>query len=139
MNYVVCFIFVGVIALGLILFIFMSFNKKGVHKLDIEKYRVRYLELENNLKKDDDFSYHMTIINADKLLDQALKDIGYSGLTMGERLKSARSKFNKNNNVWAAHKLRNRIVHEQNVTLTYQECRKTLLYFKDALKDLGAI
>ena len=139
MNCVVCFVLVGVIVLGLLLFIFISFNKKGIHKLDIEKYRVKYLEIENNLKQDDDLSYHMTIINADKLLDQALKDIGFSGSTMGERLKSAKSKFKNNNNVWEAHKLRNRIVHEESVSLTYRDCRIALIGFKEALKDLGAI
>lgn len=139
MNCIVCFVLVGVIILGLLLFIFISFSKKGTHQLDLEKYRVKYLEIENNLKKDDDLSCHMTIINADKLLDQALKDIGYSGATMGERLKSARSKFKNNNKVWEAHKLRNRIVHEPNVSLSYRDCRIALLGFKEALKDLGAI
>lgn len=139
MNYTVFFVLVGIIILGLLLFIFISFSKKGAHQLDLEKYRVKYLEIENNLKKDDDLSYHMTIINADKLLDQALKDIGYSGATMGERLKSASSKFKNNNKVWESHKLRNRIVHEQNVSLNYRDCRIALLGFKEALKDLGAI
>lgn len=139
MNYLICFLLVGIIIFGLLLFVLISFNKKGIHKLDVEKYRVKYLEIENNLKKDDDLSYHMTIINADKLLDQALKDIGFLGSTMGERLKSASSKFKNNNKVWGAHKLRNRIVHEQNVVLTYRDCRIALLGFKEALKDLGAI
>lgn len=141
MNYSIFFLLVGIIILGLILisFVFISSNKKGIHKLDVEKYRVKYLEIENNLKKDDDLSYHMTIINADKLLDQALKDIGFSGSTMAERLKSANLKFKNNNKVWNVHKLRNRIVHEQNVVLTYRDCEIALLSFKEALKDLGAI
>ena len=75
MNCLICFILVAIIILGLALFILMSFNKGAPVKLDVEKYRVSYLEIENNLKQDD-LSCHMTIINADKLLDQALKDLG---------------------------------------------------------------
>ncbi len=138
MNCLICFILVAIIILGLALFILMSFNKGAPVKLDVEKYRVSYLEIENNLKQDD-LSCHMTIINADKLLDQALKELRIPGVTMGDRLKNAKSKFHNNDRVWSAHKLRNRIVHEHGVDLTYKDCRVALAGFKEALKDLGAI
>lgn len=56
------------------------------------------------------------LIEADKLLDHTMKMRGIRGETMGDRLKNAKSYYDKNayNNIWEAHKIRNRIAHEQN-------------------------
>jgi hypothetical protein len=80
----------------------------------------------------------LAIFEADKLLDHALKNRGYPGETMGERLKSARSSFMNNDAVWQAHKLRNRLAHEQNVQLNGFSTDQALRGFRAALKDLGA-
>jgi hypothetical protein len=58
---------------------------------------------------------------------------------MGERMKSARKTWTNANHVWSAHKLRNRIAHETNVRVSFDETRRALSAFKHALKDLGAI
>jgi hypothetical protein len=52
----------------------------------------------------------------DKLLDYALQQSYYEGNTLGERLKAASPKFNKQvyNTIWESHKIRNRLVHEMN-------------------------
>lgn len=138
MNLMVYFILVAIIIFGLALLLVISVNKKGFKKLDVEKYRIKYLQIENSLKNGDEVSYRMSVIDADKLLDQVLKDLGVKGKTMGDRLKNGRNRFKDNNDVWNAHKLRNRIVHEE-VELTYRECNLALANFKRALRDLGAI
>ena len=81
----------------------------------------------------------MAILNADKLLDAALKELGYRGQTMGDRMKSAKVAFSNNNSLWSAHKLRNRIAHETDVKIGYTATRRALASFKQGLKDLGAI
>jgi hypothetical protein len=65
------------------------------------------------------------LIESDKLLDHALKMSGTKGNTMGERLKSAKNRFDRDSyhRVWEAHKLRNRIAHEQNVTFKTNEIK----------------
>lgn len=80
----------------------------------------------------------LAIFEADKLLDHALKNRGYPGETMGERLKAARGSFMNNDAVWHAHKLRNRLAHEQNVPLNGLTVDQALRGFRAALKDLGA-
>jgi hypothetical protein len=79
------------------------------------------------------------VLNADKLVDQALRESGINGETMGERLKSSATKFSDLNGLWTAHKLRNRIAHEPDVAVSYDEARYALNCFRKALKDLGAI
>jgi hypothetical protein len=84
-------------------------------------------------------TWPLAIINADKLLDTALKKRRFSGKTMGERLVSAQKKFTNNDSVWFAHKLRNRLVHEQDVSLREKDVKEALIGFRQALKDLGAL
>jgi hypothetical protein len=121
------------------MFAVMSFGKKGSKHLNVEQYRVKYLEIENNLDKDKSTTYYMTILNADKLVDKALQDRGIRGETMGERMKNASNIFRDRNGVWSAHKLRNRIAHESDAVISYKDARYALACFKKALKDLGAI
>lgn len=54
------------------------------------------------------------IIDLDSLLDHGFKGLHLAGSTMGERLKSAKTLFDRDlyNRIWDAHKLRNRLVHE---------------------------
>jgi transposase len=56
---------------------------------------------------------------------------------MGERMKN--STWSNADAVWQAHKLRNRIAHESDVTVSYDDARRALAGFKLGLKDLGAI
>ena len=81
----------------------------------------------------------LAVINADKLLDQALKRRSFRGKTMGERLVSAQRALSDNDAVWYAHKLRNRLVHEDHTNLSAKDAQKALAGFKQGLRDLGAL
>ncbi|MEX0934232.1 MAG: hypothetical protein WDZ42_00350 [Candidatus Saccharimonadales bacterium] len=84
-------------------------------------------------------SANLAIVEADKLLDYVLKKRGYSGETMGDRLKSAGGDFTYINDVWEAHKLRNKIVHEADYEVDQRLVGRSLEQFKQALKDLGVM
>lgn len=86
----------------------------------------------------DKTTWPLAIINADKLLDEALKKRHYKGKTMGERLVSAQRMLTNNDGVWFGHKLRNRVVHEQ-TKLREGDVKKALVGLRQALKDLGAL
>lgn len=130
-------LFVGVLIVGVVLFAVMS-RSKG-RTLNQDKYRSDWLAIERSLVKDNEASYHMCILNADKLLDKALKESGYKGNTMGERMKAAGKTWSNANVVWTAHKLRNQIAHETNVKVQYDTARRALGAFKQGLKDVEAI
>ncbi len=131
----------AIVIFGGLMFLFISKNtiKRCRTHLNVEDYRVKFLAAENQLKRDDQASYSLSVLNADKLVDQALRELGLPGDTMGEKLKNSPKKFSDVNSLWAAHKLRNRIAHETNVIVGYDEARYALVSFKKALKDLGAI
>jgi len=84
-------------------------------------------------------TWPLAIINADKLLDEALKKRKFKGKTMGERLVAAQRTLSDNDGVWFGHKLRNQLVHEDSVKLKEKDVRQALLGFRRALKDLGAL
>jgi hypothetical protein len=139
MDQTVVFMLATIIIIGALLFAIIGFTRKGPRHLDVDQYRSKWLAIEQQLKRDVVASYSMCVLNADKLLDQALKDRGLKGETMGDRLKSAKDIFTNRNNVWSAHKLRNKIAHEPDVRVTYDAARYALADFKRALKDVGAI
>lgn len=119
--------------------ILLAVVTKGQKQLDKQKYRSKWLKVEASLQKNTPASYHLAVLNADKLLDQAMKEAGYKGSTMGDRMKNAKQVFSNRNGVWAAHKLRNQIAHETDVRVEYDAARRALASFKQALKDVGAI
>lgn len=135
----IIFFFVAILIVGALLFAVISLTKRGGSPLNVDKYRSKWLAIEQQLKRDEPTSYHLCVLNADKLVDQALRDRGYRGNTMGERMKSAKEKWSSRENIWRAHKLRNEIAHEPDVRVSYEDARAALSGFKQGLKDLGAI
>lgn len=78
------------------------------------------------------------IMEADKLLDEVLGKLGYAG-SMGDKLKKAGPAFTNINDVWFAHKTRNRLAHELGAKVSPDEARIVLSKFERALKDIGLL
>lgn len=81
----------------------------------------------------------IAIIEADKLLDTVFKAMNVPGETMGERLKAAGYRRPALRNVWTAHRVRNRLVHETDYELRDRDVRETLEDFKRALQELKVL
>jgi hypothetical protein len=130
---------IGVIVFGLVVLVGVGYLGKKVvpSKLNQEYYQKRWSELLTRVKTSDGMS--LAVIDADKLVDDALKKRHFRGKTMGERLVAAQRTLTDNDAVWYAHKLRNRLVHEQNVRLKKRDVQKALAGFRQALRDLGAL
>ena len=119
-----------VLALLVVGLVFFFSRKRTVSTAD----RKFFLEKWQGILGYEDF--HRAILDADKLLDLALKKKGYEG-SLGEKLKRAGKLFSKLDDVWAAHKFRNRVAHELQMTIHPGEGKKILGYFKRAFQDLG--
>jgi hypothetical protein len=81
----------------------------------------------------------MSIVHADKLLDEALKCSGYGGENMGQRLISAKYRLKSKDAVWSAHRLRNKIVHEPLAEPSEKEVNIALRGYHKAFRDLGIL
>lgn len=135
---VVTFIIAILIVAVLIFVAILLTGKRGYH-FNVTQYQAKFLAIENKLSQDNPATFMTTIIEADKLLDKAMIEMGAAGKTMGDRLKKIGSRFSNLNAVWRAHKLRNAIAHESDIEVSFKQASHALQIYKQALKDLGAI
>ena len=128
---------VVVISAVVITIVMLTRGRSGL--LNKQEFRVRWLEIENALDKNNLATYQFAVLSADKLLDLALRELGIEGGTTGDRLKKSKSKFANPNTVWTAHKLRNQIAHQADIKVDPVIMRRALATYKKSLKELGAI
>lgn len=132
----VAIIFLFVVILAVLVTARIVFRRKRP-KLNQKYFESKWKEIQEMLI--DMNGAKMAVIEADKLLDEALKQLHIGGSTMGERLVAAQRKLTNNDAVWTAHKLRNRLVHETEIRLKKSQIKDALIGFRRALKDLGAL
>lgn len=133
------FILVAVLLAAIVGVVYLMVTSKHGSQLNVQRYQTKWLEIENSVTRDNAASWQLAIMNADKLLDQALRERRFKGQTMGERMKSAQKVWKNANHLWGAHKIRNQLAHEVNANVTYDITLRSLSAFKQGLKDLGAI
>jgi len=87
----------------------------------------------------DESTWLKAIVEADILLDEALKRCSFKGQNTGQRLANATRSISNPDLIWQAHKLRNRLTHESGVKLSKKIVIRALEGYRGALKDLGAL
>lgn len=84
--------------------------------------------------------YKLAVIEADSMLDDILKNMGFTGDTLGDRLASLTNETLPSiNAVLESHKVRNNIVHNPDFQLTLNDAKKALEVFETALTDLRVL
>ncbi|HVC35948.1 MAG TPA: hypothetical protein VNE40_00675 [Candidatus Dormibacteraeota bacterium] len=130
----IIFVFIGLGVLAIIGFFLFYRRPRRLNQISFTK---RWHELQTLCAKK--ATWPLAIIEADKLLDEALKKRRFKGKTTGERLVAAQHTLSFNEMVWFGHKLRNKLVHGEYSPAGKREVKQALLGFLQALKDLGAI
>jgi hypothetical protein len=128
----------GIVAVFLLVF-FASrkLGKRRKKKLNHDYFMERWIALQKCCSTRR--TWPDAIIEADALLDEALRRCGYKGRTTGERLVSAQRALTNNESVWFGHKLCKRIPEEDVRRLRKQDILEALHGFRQALRDLGAL
>jgi len=94
----------------------------------------------DKLEKNNESDYKLALIEADNIFDNLLKKIGYQGEDMGERLKQiTEAQLANIDDLWQAHKVRNRIAHESDFKLTYSQTKRAIEIFQRAARDLETL
>jgi len=79
----------------------------------------------------------MAIVEADDLLDASLRRMGFAGQTLEEKLSKLTSATVGNlDDVYAAHKVRNNIVHNPDYRLSQDEAKVTMDAYQKAFNSL---
>lgn len=130
---------IGAIVFGMIVLALIGrySEKISSYRVYQKRFQKKWLELLNLVKTPEGMS--LAVINADKLLDEALRRRHFKGGSMGERLVSAQHNLSDNDRVWYAHKLRNRLVHETDARIKKKDAVRALEGIRQGLKDLGAL
>jgi hypothetical protein len=111
----------------------------GSASLGKQDFALQWQRIETVMAQPGLESSRSAIVEADKLLDAALRQSGFRGETMGERLKSAREHFGNNviyQGLWEAHKMRNALAHELGFDLPKSVAEQQLQKFKAGLQYL---
>ena len=101
------------------------------------KFQAQWKDLQTFCKSKD--TWALAVINADKLLDEALIKKRLKGKSMGERLVEAQKMLSDNDAVWFAHNLAKKLLDESYSRLKESEVKKSLVGIRQALRDLGAL
>lgn len=126
----VMFVFAIVVGGGFLL-------KRRPRKLRIDRFQLRWREMQKLLANKE--TWKQAVIEADTLLDEALRKKRFPGKSMGERLTKAQRLLSDNESVWYGHKLRNRLESEPAMKLKESDVKQALVGIRQALKDLGAL
>jgi hypothetical protein len=124
----------GLIVLG---FVLLIVHRKVPKKLKADRFTARWKELQAYCRNKE--QWPMAIIEADKLLDSALRRRRYRGRSMGERMVSAQRIFTNNDAVWFAHNLCKKVLTDPDARLREDDVKDALVGFRQALRDLGAL
>lgn len=106
-------------------------------KLKVERFVDDWKELQTYCR--DKTTWPQAIIEADRLLDKALKKRKYKGKSMGERMVSAQRVITDNDRLWFAHNLAKKAIADPAVRLKEADVKNALVGFRQALRDIGAL
>ncbi|MBI5621809.1 hypothetical protein HY933_03035 [Candidatus Falkowbacteria bacterium] len=129
----------GIIIIVLIWLVVRRMKSAGAEDYIVDRVKQQWAGIEQLLEQNSDVSWKLAIMEADKLLDYALKSVGFPGKDLGERLRSAAYRHPQIRDVWPAHKARNRLVHETDYHLDARTARSALQQFKRALQTLRVL
>jgi len=140
----------------LIFIIYYFFKLKEVEKADEEKYgfietpdlfedtsvkNERWLRVLEHLETESPPEWKSAILEADIILDEMTKKMGYHGDNLGERLNSVeKSDFLTLNQAWEAHKIRNMIAHEgSGYILNKREAKRVVDLYRQVFEEFEFI
>lgn len=141
--------------LMLVLYVYASAGKKELEDLDAEAREQRERLYEEHFKgipknsrvedmlthsaSDSPNDWKLAIIEADIILDELLKEAGYIGASLGERLKSiSPTQLQSLDDAWQAHKVRNQIAHAgSDFVLTKKLAEDTIKQYRRVFYELG--
>lgn len=114
---------------------FLTYRAFGVRKFtrDWEKIAAR-------LETGEEAEFKLALIEADSMLDNSLKRLGFGGDTLQEKLDKTSSAILPNvADIKEAHRVRDNIVHDPNFILSHDQARKTLEVYEKSFQILDLI
>jgi hypothetical protein len=97
----------------------------------------RWAQVLGHLESVQESEWKVAVLEADKLVDDALARAGFPGESFGDRLMNIQpGALVSLDGIWWAHRIRNRLAHEMDYYLRYTEARQAVAYYEQALSEL---
>ena len=141
----------------LFIYVYAATERKQLHDLRMQQLKEReriyderfrsgpknsrFEDISKHILSDNPNDWKLAIIEADIVLDDTLKQAGYGGMSLGERLKSITpSQLSSLDDAWQAHKVRNQIAHSgADFVLTKRLAEDTIKQYRRVFAELGAL
>lgn len=107
----------------------------------VEKENEKWKRVYEHTMSNNSSDWRLAIIEADVMLEELLRTLGYQGEGVGEMLKSIdKSDMLTLDNAWEGHKVRNRIAHAGGeFQLTERETRRVIGLFETVFREFHLI
>ncbi|MBI1975430.1 MAG: hypothetical protein HYS59_00320 [Candidatus Vogelbacteria bacterium] len=101
----------------------------------------RWVEVESHVGSDNSSDWRIAILEADAMLDELLDLLGYSGESLGEKLKIVRrGDFKTLDDAWEAHKVRNILAHEGSAyQLSHRQAKRVIDLYRRVFEEFNYI
>ncbi len=114
---------------------FLTYRAFGVRKFT-KQWEALVLRLEAGSQEE----YKLALIEADNLLDEAMRRVGYAGQSLSEKLAKLSPVMLSNvKEAEEVHQMRDTIVHDPNFVLTLDQARKAMAVYEKSFQDLDLI
>jgi len=105
-----------------------------------KKTRAMWSKIRQRLESANEAEYKMAIIEADDIINELVRGLGYKGENFGERLSNIPDAQIANiEGMKQAHELRNRIIHDENLTLSREESDNALSHYEEFLRSFQVL
>lgn len=101
----------------------------------------KWMPILEHLNSSNPNDWKAAILQADTILDDMIKKMGYKGDNLGERLKNIeKSDFETLDAAWEAHKIRNKIAHgTSDFVLTAREANRAIDLYRQVFEEFHYI
>jgi hypothetical protein len=101
----------------------------------------KWMPILEHLNSENPNDWKAAILQADTILDDMIKKMGYKGENLGERLKNIeKSDFETLDSAWEAHKIRNKIAHgTSDFVLTQREANRAIDMYRQVFEEFHYI
>lgn len=112
----------------------------GDVKISKKKERKQWEQIRARLSQKTVSQYKLAILEADYVLDKSLRQVGYRGANLTEKLENVDSmQYVQIDDIRAAHQLRNAIVHDEHYVVDREQAEKVLDDVEAFLKTIGIL
>jgi len=101
----------------------------------------RWEKVQKYINSNNSSDWRLAVIEADVMLEELLRTLGYVGESVGEMLKSIdKSEFLTVDDAWEAHKVRNNVAHSGgDFQLSERDARHTISLFEKVFREFQVI